>query len=144
VKRLLLTALLVLLCAPAYADMKEIVLGIGGHKLTVEVAATEPERARGLMYRRMLPEHRGMLFVFPMVAIHSMWMANTYIPLSVAFLDGSGVIINIADMEPHTRVPHSAARPAKYALEMNQGWFKKRGIQPGDRVEGIERAGPAR
>jgi hypothetical protein len=73
-----------------------------------------------------------------------MWMMNTYIPLSVAFLDERGVIINIEDMMPHTRDTHPAAKPARYALEMNQGWFAKRGIKPGARIEGLERAPPAR
>lgn len=85
-----------------------------------------------------------MLFVFEETARHGMWMKNTYIPLSVAFLDERGAIINIADMEPHSLDSHGAARPAKYALEMNRGWFRKRGIKPGAKLEGIERAPPAR
>jgi uncharacterized membrane protein (UPF0127 family) len=141
-----LLALLALLAAAAAAraGLPEITLVINGHKLTAEVASTEPQRAQGLMHRRMLPENRGMLFVFPHAAIHGMWMMNTHIPLSVAFLDRDGVIINIADMEPHTRDAHNAARPAKYALEMNQGWFRKRGIQAGAKVEGLAQAPPAR
>jgi uncharacterized membrane protein (UPF0127 family) len=73
-----------------------------------------------------------------------MWMMNTYVPLSVAFLDRDGTIINIADMQPQTQTTHSATRPAKYALEVNQGWFSKRGIKPGTKVEGLEKAGPPR
>jgi hypothetical protein len=73
-----------------------------------------------------------------------MWMKNTYVPLSVAFLDAQGVILNIADMAPHTTNAHGAAKPAKYALEMNQGWFRKREIGPGARLEGIENAPSAR
>ena len=134
----------VLIAAGVRAELPTITLTIGRHKLTAEVAATDAHRAQGLMHRRMLPESRGMLFVFPEATVHSMWMMNTYIPLSVAFLDASGMIINIADMEPHTRNTHSAARPAKYALETNQGWFRTRGIKPGAKVEGIERAPPAR
>jgi uncharacterized membrane protein (UPF0127 family) len=137
-------ALFLLAAAGARADLPEITLGIGAHRITAEVAATDGERSQGLMHRRMLPENRGMLFVFPHSALHAMWMMNTYIPLSVAFLDERGVIINIADMEPHTRDTHGAVRPAKYALETNQGWFRKRGIKPGARVEGLERAPPAR
>ena len=138
-RQLLVVLLLALCSAYAVADpaLPEIVLGIKGHKLTAEVAASEPQRANGLMYRRMLPENRGMLFVFPEIAIHGMWMMNTYIPLSVAFLDQNGVIINIADMAPHTRNSHTAARPAKYALEANLGWFRKNGIKPGAKVEGL-------
>ncbi len=124
----------------ARAGMPEIVLTAGGHRLTAEVAYTDADRAQGLMHRRMLPENRGMLFVFPGVAVQAMWMMNTYIPLSVAFLDQNGVIINIADMAPHTRDTHASARPAKYALEANLGWFRKHGIKPGARIEGLERA----
>jgi uncharacterized membrane protein (UPF0127 family) len=85
-----------------------------------------------------------MLFVFTDVSRHAMWMMNTHVPLSVAFLDERGVIINIEDMKPHTQDAHAAAKPAKYALEMNRGWFQKRGIKPGAKVEGVERAPPAR
>lgn len=130
------------LCLPVFAaraDMPEVALTISGHKLTAEVAYTDADRAQGLMHRRMLPENRGMLFVFPEIAIHGMWMMNTYIPLSVAFLDQNGVIINVADMAPHSRDNHSAARPAKYALEANLGWFRKNGIKPGAKVEGLAR-----
>ena len=85
-----------------------------------------------------------MLFLFPDVALHSMWMMNTYVPLSVAFIDHDGTIINIADMQPQTQTTHSAARPAQYALETTQGWFAKRGIKPGAKVEGLGKAGPPR
>lgn len=133
-----------LAAAPAAAQMPEIPLTIAGHALTAEVAATTETRTQGLMHRRMLPENRGMLFVFRELGSHAMWMMNTYIPLSVAFLDESGRIINISDMQPHTRDSHGASQPAKYALEMNQGWFAKRGIKPGAKVEGLEAAPPAR
>ena len=130
--------------AQAQAQLPEIPVAIDGHKLTAEVAHTDAARTRGLMHRRMLPENRGMLFVFTETAAHAMWMENTYLPLSVAFLDENGVIINIADMQPQTRDTHPALRPAKYALEVNQGWFAKRGIRPGAKVEGLERAPSAR
>jgi uncharacterized membrane protein (UPF0127 family) len=81
-----------------------------------------------------------MLFVFTDSGFHSMWMSNTYIPLSVAFLDDSGVILNIADMRPLTTTPHTAAGFARYALEMNQGWFATRGIRAGAKVEGLAAA----
>jgi uncharacterized protein len=129
---------------PARADLPEIALSVNGHKLTAEVANTEPSRTEGLMHRRILPESRGMLFVFTDVSRHAMWMMNTYIPLSVAFIDEQGVIINIEDMKPQTQDTHPAARPAKFALEMNRGWFTKRGIKAGAKVEGIGRAPPAR
>lgn len=126
------------------APLPEITLAIGEHKLTAEVAATDAARSRGLMHRRMMPEKRGMLFVFPAAELHGMWMMNTYLPLSVAFIASDGTIINIEDMEPHTQNTHNAARPAKYALEMNKGWFRKRGVKPGAKVLGLEQAGDAR
>lgn len=125
-------------------QLPEVALSVNGHKLTAEVAHTDPARAQGLMHRRMLPENRGMLFVFPTTAQHAMWMMNTYIPLSVAFIDERGMIINIEDMKPHTQDTHPAAKPAKYALEVNQGWFSKRGIKPGAKIEGMEQAPPAK
>jgi uncharacterized membrane protein (UPF0127 family) len=137
----------VLLCVSTTvfaAELPQIRLAIGKNSITAEVANTEPQRATGLMNRRMLPEDRGMLFVFPDMALHAMWMMNTYVPLSVAFLDRDGLIINIEDMQPQTQDSHPAARPARYALEANQGWFRKRGIKPGDKVEGLEKAAPAR
>ena len=137
-----LLAILVLACGSALAEqaMPELVLEIKGHPLTAEVAATDWQRATGLMHQRMLPENRGMLFVFPYSAPQSFWMMNTYIPLSIAFIDESGAILNIADMKPLTADSHHSTRPAKYALEMNRGWFAKRGIKAGSRVEGLKRA----
>src|ERR1700687_4160674 len=85
-KSLLAATLFALWSSTALADLPEVVLTIVGHKLTAEVAATDAHRSTGLMHRRMLPENRGMLFLFPDVALHSMWMMNTYVPLSVAFL----------------------------------------------------------
>jgi uncharacterized membrane protein (UPF0127 family) len=143
-KAFLLAALFCVSAAAACAELPQITLSVGSHKLTAEVASDDAQRSLGLMHRRMLPENRGMLFVFSDVALHGMWMKNTYLPLSVAFLDRDGAIINILDMEPHVEKTHSATRPAKYALEMNQGWFKKRGVKAGDKVEGLEKAAPAR
>jgi uncharacterized membrane protein (UPF0127 family) len=123
-------------------QLPEIPLTIRGHALKAEVAATDATRMQGLMHRRMLPENYGMLFVFPQATTLSFWMQNTYLALSIAFLDDSGTIINIEDMKPLTTDTHHSARPARYALEMNQGWFKKRGIKPGDRIEGLIKAPP--
>jgi uncharacterized protein len=137
-------AALLWLAPAAAAQLPEIALTMNGYKVTAEVAHTGETRRLGLMNRRILPEDRGMLFVFDEIGMHAMWMKNTYIPLSVAFLDERGAIINIADMEPHTVDSHGAAKPAKYALEVNRGWFSKRGVKAGARVEGIERAPPAK
>jgi uncharacterized membrane protein (UPF0127 family) len=92
------------------------------------------------MHRRMLPENRGMLFVFPYTAHHAMWMMNTYVPLSVAFMDRDGVIINIEDMQPQTLNAHCATAPASYALEMNKGWFAQKNIKPGTNIAGLPKA----
>lgn len=138
--RPLLLISLVISCLSARAQMPEITLTISGQKLTAEVAASNPERQQGLMHRRMMPENRGMLFVFAEEAQHAMWMKNTYIPLSVAFVDSKGIITNIEDMKPHTEDSHPATRAVRYALEMNQGWFTKRGIKAGAKIEGLEKA----
>lgn len=137
--RLLLIAALCLTSSGSGAAMPQIELEVNKQKFVVEVAITGSDRMQGLMHRRMLPEDRGMLFVFDSLSLHGMWMMNTYIPLSVAFLDDTGVIINIEDMKPHTRDSHHAARPARYALEMNLGWFRKRGISSGMKIEGLDK-----
>ena len=87
------------------------------------------------MHRRALPADQGMLFVYPQHGHHCMWMRNTALPLSVAFLDESGAVINIADMAPRSDTLHCASAPARYALEMNRGWFRQRGIEAGTRID---------
>ncbi|GAB4468630.1 MAG: hypothetical protein OHK0044_10240 [Burkholderiaceae bacterium] len=114
-------------------------LTAGIHLITAEVAATDPSRMRGLMFRESLAPNHGMLFVFDQKAIHCMWMRNTLIPLSVAFVDDDGTIVNIADMAPRTETSHCARRPVRYALEMEQGWFAKRGLGSGVRLGGLPR-----
>lgn len=118
-------------------------LSAGIHRIEVEVAATQRNRMQGLMQRETLAANRGMLFVFPADSRHCMWMRNTLVALSVAFLDGAGKIINVEDMQPRTENNHCAARPARYALEMNLGWFQRHGIGPGDVLSGIEKAPPS-
>jgi uncharacterized protein len=141
-KRLLAILILAFCGTHALADepLPELALQINGNKLIAELAATDTARTTGLMHRRMMPENRGMLFVFPYAALQNFWMMNTYIPLSIAFVDENGTIINIADMKPLTTDPHPSARPAKYALEMNQGWFAKRGIKAGVKIDGLKNA----
>jgi uncharacterized membrane protein (UPF0127 family) len=96
------------------------------------------------MHRQAMPGHRGMLFVFDADARHCMWMKNTLLPLSVAFLDAEGRIVNIEEMKPQTEDNHCAAKPVHFALEMNAGWFGSRGIKPGMQLRGIDRAPPPR
>jgi uncharacterized membrane protein (UPF0127 family) len=129
---------LILVAAPAAAQQLPVVqLKAGMHLIRAEVAADYSTRGRGLMHRKSLAPNAGMLFIFDAPAVHCMWMKNTYIPLSVAFLDDKGEIINIADMQPHSEQSHCAARPALYALEMDRGWFAQRGIKAGARLGGI-------
>lgn len=114
-------------------------LGAGMHLIHAEVADRDGTRALGLMHRTSLAPNGGMLFVFDQDAIHCMWMKNTLIPLSVAFIDARGAILNIADMQPHSEQSHCAARPARYALEMTRGWFAQRGIRAGMRLRGLDK-----
>lgn len=135
-----LAALFVNAAAWAQGAMPLMELSAGFHRIEAEVAATDRDRQVGLMNRREMPPQRGMLFVFDHENTHCMWMRNTYLPLSVAFIDAKGVIINIADMKPQTEDNHCAKVPARYALEMNVGWFAQRGIKPGMKLGGIDKA----
>lgn len=133
--------LLAALLGPATAqEMPVIELTAGIHRIEAEVAYTQPARMIGLMNRRAMPKHRGMLFVFDAEGRHCMWMRNTLIPLAVAFLDEQGRIINVEEMQPQTENNHCAAKPARFALEMNAGWFKARSLAAGTVIAGIDRA----
>ena len=123
--------------AQAQAPLPVRQVKVAGHALRVEVAATIEQRMKGLMFREKLGAGDGMLFVFDEPGYHAMWMKNTPLPLSVAFVDGAGAILNILDMEPHTLDQHAAAGPAVYAIETNKGWFAKRRIKAGDKVTGL-------
>ena len=105
---------------------------IRGHSASVSVAETAEELQHGLMGVQAMPENRGMLFVFPKSGSWCMWMKNTPLPLSVAFFDDNFRLISIASMTPWSTEIHCALNPARYALEMNDGWFRARGISPGD------------
>lgn len=114
-------------------------LSAGMHVIKAEVAATDEERQYGLMFREKMGLNEGMVFVFEAPAHVCMWMKNTLLPLSVAFIDESGKIVNIEDMKPHTADSHCAKRQVRYALEMNQGWFKRKNLKPGSSIEGLPR-----
>ena len=134
-----LLAALVLAAAPALADTRPrtTTLKIGAHPLKVEVVQNDADRSRGLMFREKLGRDDGMLFIFDEPAYHSMWMKNTLIPLSVAFVDAGGTILNILDMEPQTLESHVSAGPSIYAIETNKGWFAGKKIKAGDKVTGL-------
>ena len=124
----------------AHAEMPRMELNAGFHRIEAEVAADQNNRMQGLMFRKSLAANQGMLFVFPRVDRHCMWMRNTPLPLSVAFLDEEGRILNVEDMQPQTETSHCAAAPARFALEMNLGWFSSKGLKPGLRIGGIEKS----
>ena len=113
-------------------------LTIGGNKLIVEVAATPETRATGLMNRFSLQPDHGMLFIFEAPQPLAFWMKDTYVPLSIAFVDGNGRIVNLEDMRPKDESTHWSRAPARYAIEMRQGWFASRGIAAGDTVQGLD------
>jgi len=117
-------------------------LQIRNHEIRAELANTEEGRRRGLMFRDRLGDNSGMVFSYTEAGVNAMWMKNTRIPLSVAFIDRDGRILNSEDMEPHSEQAHASAGAAAYALEMNRGWFRKRGIKAGDRVEGLQSLPP--
>jgi len=139
-KWFVLAALLVLtpiiLVYASQPSSETIRVSIGEHTVDVEIAQTDLERARGLMFRQSMPDDRGMLFVFEDSATRSFWMKNTFIPLSIAYLGTDKRIINIHDMTPNnSEKTYRSTAPAIYALEVNVGWFSKRGIGPGAKVE---------
>lgn len=121
-----------------------IQLNAGIHIIQAEVASTMQTRQVGLMHRKSMNANSGMLFVFNAVEQHCMWMKNTLIPLSVAFVEQDGTIVNIADMEPQTETSHCSTRPARFALEMNKGWFAQKGIKAGTKLSGLDKAPPPR
>lgn len=112
-------------------------LSIGMHRIDAQVAITPEQRQIGLMWRKSMPAHEGMLFVFEQPSQQCFWMKNTLIPLTAAFLDDDGTIVNLADMKPQTTEPHCSAKPVRYVLEMNVGWFAKKNIKPGAKIAGL-------
>ena len=137
------TALAVgLICQlPANAQQRPafqtIALSAGIHLIKAEVAGNEAEREYGLMYRDKMGQNDGMVFLFGAPAGVCMWMKNTLLPLSVAFIDSTGKVVNIEDMQPQTTNSHCAKRPVAYALEMNLGWFKQKNIRAGSVISGL-------
>jgi uncharacterized membrane protein (UPF0127 family) len=123
----------------AFAQSKSqpVKLSAGIYVIQAEVAATDAERQQGLMMRTRLGASEGMVFDFGAPAGVCMWMKNTLIPLSVAFIDTEGKIVNIEDMQPETTDSHCAKKVVRYALEMNQGWFKQKNIKAGSKIEGL-------
>jgi len=114
--------------------LEQIDIKAGMHLIKAEVAADGPTRSKGLMMRERLGANEGMIFIFPDKAGHCFWMRNTLVALSIAFLDDDGTITNIEDMKPQTEDSHCPVRAVRYALEMEQGWFARRGVKAGARL----------
>lgn len=117
-------------------DLPRVRLAAGMHQIDAQLALSADQRATGLMYRKQMPQQEGMLFVFEQPAVQCFWMKNTLLPLTAAFVADDGEIVNLADMKPQTTDSHCSTRPVRFVLEMNQGWFGKKGIKPGTRLAG--------
>ncbi len=117
-------------------NLQRVQLSAGMHLIDAQVAMTPEQRQIGLMFRKDMPQQEGMLFVFEQATQQCFWMKNTPLPLTAAFVADDGTIVNLADMKPLATDAHCSARPVRYVLEMNQGWFAKRGIRAGSKLSG--------
>lgn len=137
---LALSALLSPLCAWAQEapqmNLQRVKISAGMHLIDAQVAFTPEQRQTGLMFRKEMPQQEGMIFVFEQATQQCFWMKNTLLPLTAAFVADDGTIVNLADMKPQTTDPHCSAQPVRYVLEMNKGWFAKKGIKAGSKLGG--------
>ena len=130
------------LCSPVFAqdaaqaELPRTPLTVGFYQIDAEVALSEQQHTVGLMHRRSMPQQAGMLFVFQSPSTHCFWMKNTILPLTAAFIADDGTVVNLADMQPQTTTSHCSIKPVRYVLEMNQGWFVKKGLKAGVRLSG--------
>lgn len=142
IKAFAISALTLAACVANAQDapqqLRSIPLTAGMHVIQAEVAITPEQRAIGLMHRKTMQANSAMLFVFEEAQQQCFWMRNTLLPLSIAFLADDGKVVNIADMKPLDETSHCSAKPVRYALEMNQGWFAKHGIKAGSKVGGLK------
>ena len=117
-------------------NLPRVKLQAGMHQIDAQVALTPDQRQTGLMFRTDMPQHEGMLFVFEQAAPQCFWMKNTLLPLTAAFVADDGTIVNLADMKPQTTDSHCSAKPVRYVLEMNAGWFARKAIKAGFKLSG--------
>lgn len=117
-------------------DLPRTKLSAGMYLIDTQVATTATQRATGLMFRTSMPPGEGMLFVFDTPAEQCFWMKNTLLPLTAAFVADDGTIVNLVDMKPQSTDSHCSQKPVRYVLEMNQGWFEKKGIKAGAKLGG--------
>lgn len=120
----------------AQMDLQRVPLAAGMHRIDAQVAMTPDQRMIGLMYRKEMPQLEGMLFVFEQPTVQCFWMKNTLLPLTAAFVSDDGTIVNLVDMKPQTTDSHCSTKPVRFVLEMNQGWFAKKGIKAGAKLTG--------
>ena len=117
-------------------DLPRIKISAGMHLIDTQLATTEQQRATGLMFRKDMPQTEGMLFIFSEPSQQCFWMKNTLLPLTAAFIADDGTIVNLADMKPQTTDSHCSIQPVRFVLEMNQGWFARKGIKAGAKLGG--------
>ncbi len=120
----------------AQMNRQRVKISAGMHQIDTQVAMTPEQRQIGLMFRKEMPQSEGMVFVFEQPSQQCFWMKNTILPLTAAFVADDGTIVNLADMKPQTTDAHCSTKPVRYVLEMNQGWFAKRGIKAGAKLGG--------
>jgi len=118
-------------------NLQRITLKAGFHQIDTQLAMTPEQQSTGLMHRREMPQHEGMLFVFPQATKQCFWMKNTLIPLTAAFVADDGTIVNLEDMKPQSTESHCSTRPVRFVLEMNVGWFSKKGLKAGSKISGV-------
>jgi uncharacterized protein len=116
--------------------LQTIELTVGMHVIRAELAVTPEQQQIGMMFRRSMGTNEGMLFINDEPGVRCFWMRNTLVPLTAAFIADDGTIVNLADMKPQTDDSHCSAKPVRYVLEMNQGWFAKRGFKAGTKLRG--------
>jgi uncharacterized membrane protein (UPF0127 family) len=133
---LLLSAALAQAQDAPQTDLQHVKLTAGMYQIDAQVALTSEQRQIGLMFRKEMAQHEGMIFVFEQPTQQCFWMKNTLLPLTAAFVADDGTIVNLADMKPQTTDPHCSVKPVRYVLEMNQGWFAKKGIKAGAKLQG--------
>lgn len=134
-------ALVIMLNGTAFAqspqtDLPRTVLSVGIHQIQVQVARSQEQHATGLMFRTEMPQQEGMLFEFSSPSQQCFWMKNTLIPLTAAFVSDDGTIVNLEDMQAQTTASHCSTKPVRFVLEVNQGWFTKRGLKAGAKLRG--------
>ncbi len=142
INRILISILITIASFASYAQapqahLQRAVLSLGMFQINAQIAQTPEERQIGLMFRAQMPQAEGMIFIFEEPSKQCFWMKNTILPLTAAFIADDGTILNLADMKPQTTETHCSAKPVRFVLEMNQGWFAKKGIKAGSKLKGV-------